>query len=89
VTAAPPPVAQPPAPPPLTASERFDLLLSRDGMYSAGTAAENDYRGRQVCQAVANGADPDRLAAGGDDVDPAHGTLAVHDAIAAYCPQYG
>src|ERR1700761_621120 len=89
VTAAPPPVAQPPAPAPLTASEKFDLLLERDGMYSAGTPAENDYRGRQVCQAVANGADPDRLAAGGDDVDPAHGRLAVYDAIKAYCPQYG
>jgi hypothetical protein len=26
---------------------------------------------------------------GGDDVDPTHGTLAVHDAIVAYCcPQY-
>jgi hypothetical protein len=52
-------------------------------MYSAGTPTENDYRGRQVCQAVANGADPGRLAAGGDDVEPAHRTLAVHDAIAA------
>lgn len=86
VTAAPPPVAQPPAPAPLTASERFSLMLQRDGMYSAGTPAEDDYRGRQVCQAVANGADPDRLSAGGDDVDSAHGTRAVHDALRAYCP---
>ena len=31
---------------------------------------------------------PKYIGGGWDDVDPAHGTLAVHDAIAAYCPQY-
>ena len=64
VTAAPLPVAQPSAPAPLTASERFSLLLQRDGMYSAGTPAENDYRGSQVCRAVSGGADPKYIGGG-------------------------
>ena len=78
--------AAPPMPQPLTASDRFDLLLEKDGMVSAGDAAENDRESRRICSLVASGANPDTLKGGGADVDPVHGREAIHDALRAYCP---
>ena len=63
VTAAAPPVGQP-----LTLSDRYDLLLEKDGMVSAGPPAEDDRETRRICQLVANGANPNTLKGGGDDV---------------------